>query len=128
MAFVEAINRGDAEGIAGLMASDHLLIDSLGCEIHGRDAMRQGWVGYFKIVPDYKIEVEETVVNGQTVILLGHAGGRYSFDGTLDPANYWKVPAAWRAVVEDDRVAVWQVFADNEPIRRIMRRYGRETD
>jgi uncharacterized protein (TIGR02246 family) len=128
VAFVEAINRGDVEGIAGLMARDHLFIDSLGKDVRGQKAMRQARVGYFKIVPDCKIEVEETVVNGQTVILLAHAGGTYSSDGTLDRANRWRVPAAWRAVVEEDRVAVWQVFADNEPIRRIMRRYGKLTD
>ncbi len=128
MAFVEAINRGDVESICGLMASEHVFIDSLGCEIRGRDAMRHGWIGYFKIVPDYKIEVEETICSGKTVVLLGYAGGTYSSDGTLDPANRWRVPAAWRAVVEDGRIAVWQVFADNEPIRRIMRRYGKLTD
>ena len=31
---------------------------------------------------------------------------------------------AWRAVVKDNKIAVWQVFADNEPIRAIMRRYS----
>ncbi|HEY1939222.1 MAG TPA: nuclear transport factor 2 family protein [Candidatus Angelobacter sp.] len=36
--------------------------------------------------------------------------------------NFWKTPAAWRAVVKDGKIAVWQVFADNEPIRAIMRK------
>ena len=36
--------------------------------------------------------------------------------------NFWKTPAAWRAVVKEGKIAVWQVFADNEPIRAVMRK------
>jgi SnoaL-like domain len=36
--------------------------------------------------------------------------------------NFWKTPAAWRAVVKDGRISIWQVYADNEPIRAIMRK------
>jgi hypothetical protein len=28
----------------------------------------------------------------------------------------------WRAVVKDNKIALWQVYADNEPIRAIMRK------
>jgi hypothetical protein len=40
----------------------------------------------------------------------------------MDKQNYWKTPAAWRAVVKDGRISIWQVYADNEPIRAIMRK------
>ncbi len=36
--------------------------------------------------------------------------------------NSWTMPAAWRAVVKDGKIALWQIFADNEPIRAIMRK------
>jgi hypothetical protein len=36
------------------------------------------------------------------------------------------VEAIWRAVVSNDRIGVWQVFADTEPACAIMRRCGRE--
>jgi hypothetical protein len=42
--------------------------------------------------------------------------------GKMDKQNFWKMPAAWRAVVKDGKVALWQVYADNEPIRAIMRK------
>jgi hypothetical protein len=35
-------------------------------------------------------------------------------DGQLTKQNFWKTPAAWRAVVKDGKIAVWQVYADNE--------------
>jgi limonene-1,2-epoxide hydrolase len=48
------------------------------------------------------------------VILLGMARGTYV-------GKTWSTPAAWRAKVHDDRVAEWRVYADNEPLRQLMR-------
>ena len=89
--------------------------------------MRAAWLGYFSMVPDYRIDVEEIVARGQIVLLTGTASGTFSPDGSLNPADRWSTPGAWRAAVHDEHIAVWQVFADNEPIRQIMRRHGRET-
>lgn len=93
----------------------------------GRETMCPGWLGYFSMVPDYTIEVQEAVADGRVVIVVGTARGTYFPDGNLDPADRGSTPGAWRAVVASGHVAVWQVFADNEPIRQIMRRYGKET-
>ena len=43
-------------------------------------------------------------------------------DGEIKKENFWKMPAAWRAVVRDSKIAVWQVYADNEPARAVMRK------
>jgi ketosteroid isomerase-like protein len=126
LAFVDAINRRDVEELCRLMTDDHLFVDALGLQFRGRERMRSGWIGYFSMVPDYTIEIQETVADGPLVILIGMARGTYSPDGNLDPADRWSTPAAWRAVVAGGHVAVWQVFADNEPIRQIMRKYGKE--
>ena len=119
--FVQRINSQDLAELAGLMTADHRFIDSLGAEFSGRDAMREGWRHYFKMAPDYKIEVTESLCKGEVVVLLGIARGTYSTDGTLDPENAWQMPAAWRARIIAGQVAEWQVYADNEPIRRCMR-------
>lgn len=50
----------------------------------------------------------------------GAGGGLERSDKNKE--NFWTTPAAWRAVVKDGKIAVWQVFADNEPIRAIMRK------
>ena len=114
-AFVNAINHQSVDAIAELMTEDHVFTDSLAAAARGRDKMRAGWKSYFHMVPDYTITVEETFSAGAVVILLGMARGTYSGEA-------WSTPAAWRALVRDDRVAEWRVYADNEPLRQLMRK------
>jgi ketosteroid isomerase-like protein len=115
-AFVEAINRGDVDGLTGLMTERHRFTDSLGNVVTGRETMREGWRGYFRMVPDYRLEIAETLADDAVVVMLGVAGGTYAPAG-----ERWTTPSVVRARVEDGLVAEWQVFADNEPIRRLMR-------
>jgi uncharacterized protein (TIGR02246 family) len=119
--FVRAINRQDADALAGMMTEEHRFIDALGNAVAGREAMRKAWVGYFRMVPDYSIAVEETLLDGPVVVLLGVAQGTYTSDGQLRPENRWETPVALRALVEEGKVAEWRVYADNEPMRRLMR-------
>ena len=114
-AFVNAINHRNVDEIARLMTEDYVFTDSLGTVVRGRDKMKAGWTSYFRLVPDYTIAIEETYCDGAVVILLGVAQGTYA-------AETWSTPAAWRAKVRDDRVAEWRVYADNEPIRQLMRK------
>ena len=121
-AFVAAINQRSVDDLLNLMSADHVFIDGLGAHIQGKEAMRPAWHGYFRMVPDFRVTVEETYADGPVVVMIGSAGGTCSRAGELDPENCWSVPAAWRAVVRDGLVAEWRVFADNEPIRRILAR------
>ncbi len=120
--FVARINAHDLEGIVALLTPDHRFIDSLGTQARGRDTLREGWRQYFRMVPDYRIDVERTFVDGETVILVGVARGTYTADGELREANAWTTPAAWRASLRGELIAEWQVYADNEPIRQCMAR------
>ena len=119
--FIAAINRQDVTAIYELMTEDHCFIDSEEQIFDGRERMKVGWADYFKIVPDYRIEVSETFISGDTVVFLGRGFGTYTSDGNLKPENHWQTPAAWKAVITGEKVRLWQVFADNEPIRKIMR-------
>lgn len=118
--FVNAINRHDMSALSKLMADDHRFVDSLGTVIQGREKMRDGWAGYFRMVPDYRITVHETFSAGPVVVMLGVACGTYVKHGPVLPENYWQTPAAWRAQVKDSNIAEWRVYADNEPIRQLM--------
>lgn len=120
--FVTRINAADAAGLAGLMSPEHRLTDSCGDDILGRDAVVAAWNAYFGMFPDYRIEPETWLENGPTVVVLGHATGTYGVPGQLDPANSWRIPAAWRATVRDGELTEWQVYADNGPVRRIVQR------
>ena len=59
---------------------------------------------------------------GGLVAVFGSAQGTFSKDGKFQKENFWKTPAAWCAVAKDGKIALWQVFTDNEPIRAIMRK------
>jgi len=118
--FIEAINDHDVDSLCGLMTEDHTFIDSGGDVYKGIENMRRAWSDYFKMFPDYTIDAPEFVVSGDTIVLLGKASGTCSVDGTMKAENRWEIPAAWKAVVADDKVKLWQVFADNAPIMEIM--------
>ena len=122
--FEQLINSRDAAAVCSLLTSDSVFVDSMGNRIEGVAKMRPAWEGYFKMVPDYAISHSEIFANGDTVAVFGSAQGTFSKDGQIKKEDFWKTPAAWLAVVKDGKIALWQVFADNEPIRAIMRRYA----
>jgi ketosteroid isomerase-like protein len=111
--FVSAINRHDAAALRELMTADHLFVDSLGNRVRGDSQMQEGWRGYFAMCPDYWIRVDEALSNDKTLLAAGEAGG------TIDGRS-WRTPAAWKAVVQEGRVAEWRVFADNKPVYEIL--------
>jgi ketosteroid isomerase-like protein len=122
--FIACINRSrraGMEGLCRLMTPDHLFVDSLGIEVRGREPMREGWRAYFGMVPDYHIAVTDHLESGPVTALFGRAGGTYSPDGRMLTQNRWETPAAWKAVVRDGLIAEWWVYADNEPMRCLMR-------
>jgi ketosteroid isomerase-like protein len=118
--FIDCINAGDVAALAEMMTATHRFIDSEGVEHHGRDRMELGWRDYFRIVPDYAIDVERVFSEGCDVVILGTARGTYSRDGRLSAGDAWSTPAAWYARVEGALVQEWRVYADNDPIRRRM--------
>lgn len=120
--FIRAINAHDVEAIFELMTEDHRFIDSGGQIFEGRGKMKQGWLRYLNMVPDYQIHISAVFDSENSAVLLGKASGTYTADRALKPENHWETPAAWRAVVSGDKVKEWQVYADNEPIREIMRK------
>jgi ketosteroid isomerase-like protein len=132
--FVSAINREDVDAVVALMTPGHRFTDSLGNIARGCDSIREGWNLYFQMVPDYQFQIEEIYADDSAVVMLGTAGGTYSHgferiqetgmpmpDGTSKLAKRWQTPAAVRARIENDQVVEWRVYADNEPIRKLMR-------
>jgi hypothetical protein len=56
--------------------------------------------------------------------MLGIARGTYTRDGQLHPENRWQTPLAVRARVKDGLLEEWRIYADNEPMRRLMANGG----
>jgi ketosteroid isomerase-like protein len=119
-AFVARINEHDLGGMSKLMTDDHVFVDALDNRVAGRTAMRSGWEQYFAMVPDYWIKVDRTLQDGGVVALFGSAGGTYTGGSSGGEKGRWPVPAAWLAETRDDQIAMWRVYADNLPIRRLM--------
>ncbi|HUJ31266.1 MAG TPA: nuclear transport factor 2 family protein [Candidatus Acidoferrum sp.] len=120
LAFVAKINAHDVDGVVALLSSDHVFIDGLGSIFRGAEQMRSGWKTYLAWFPDYAIEVTEQFSRRDAVGLFGKARGTFAVNGKLPRENSWEIPAAWRAVVRNGRVAEWQVYCDNDPARKIM--------
>ncbi|MGA8104003.1 MAG: nuclear transport factor 2 family protein [Candidatus Acidiferrales bacterium] len=120
--FLERINQRDVDKLAELMTEDHVFIDSLGHSVRGREKMRTGWQGYYAFCPDYWVSHEQILQNANTVAVFGSAGGTIAANGKLRPENKWRIEAAWLAVVENQLVKEWRVYADNKPVYDIMAR------
>jgi ketosteroid isomerase-like protein len=111
-AFIAAINRHDVPAIAALMTEDHVFVDSRGSVVSGRREMTAGWTDYFRLFPDYTVDVETLLAEGEVVAVFGSASGTYNGQRGLVPENRIEMPAAWRAVVQAGQVKRWQVYAD----------------
>lgn len=111
-AFIAAINRHVLSEISGLMTEDHTFVDSGGGSQSGRENMTAGWKEYFRMFPDYRIQIENILADKGLVAVFGSASGTYNGKRGLVPENRIEMPAAWRAVVVKGKVKQWQVYAD----------------
>lgn len=118
LAFIGRINAHDVEGLGALMSDDHTFIDAHGNQVNGREKMIAGWRAYFDWFPDYSIEVTEVFEKDDSLALFGFAGGSFR---NKESAG-WHLPAAWKAIVKDGRVTLWQVFADTKIPFEIVKR------
>lgn len=111
VSFVDAINTQDMEALAALMGDEHLFTDSLGNFYAGCAALKKAWRDYFAAFPNYRIEIDEIYTEGQRVLLIGKASGRYSADCTSEE-NSWQIPMVWKALVAGYHVREWSVYGD----------------
>jgi hypothetical protein len=118
--FVNEINRHDVAALSTLMSADFRFVDGLGQEVRGKERMCEAWSAYFAKFPDYRIVVRDHLTLGPVVAFFGTASGTYAVGADLPVHNRWSTPAAWRAVVHEGLVTEWQVYADNDPVRKLI--------
>jgi ketosteroid isomerase-like protein len=116
--FVDAINKADIEKLGELMTDEHVFIDSQDNRMTGREKMKHAWNEYYKLFPDYQIEINEVFQNESLICLTGYASGTYM---NLKDAH-WRIPAAWTAKVMDNKISEWKVIADNSVVLDIINR------
>jgi ketosteroid isomerase-like protein len=122
--FVERINAHDVAGMLTLMTADHQFVDAVGASWSGLHIIEQAWSGYFAWMPDYTIAIATLLECDDEVGLFGTASGTYMASGRLRPQNRWQLPAAWKAVVRDGKVAEWHVYCDTKTVYDIMDQNG----
>ena len=110
--FNNAINEGNVELLSSLMAEDFTFIDASGAAHSGVKEMTEGWKEFFGMFPDYKNNFENILQDGNLVVALGTACGTYNGNRGLIQENRIKWTAAWKAIVENDKIKVWQVYTD----------------
>jgi len=110
--FVKYINEHNVEKLSELMSDDHTFIDAHNNSIIGKNNMKDGWISYFEWFPDYRIEIDEFYESENTFIMLGFASATYK--GMNPVANHWRLPAAWKATIENNKVKLWQVYCDTK--------------
>jgi hypothetical protein len=120
--FAKAINSADIPGLLDLMSDDHIFIDSQDHRMTGKANLKEAWSGYFNLFPDYKIEIKEIFEKDSLICMVGYAGGTYRNLKNKNNSNYWRVPAAWTAIIQGDHVKQWQVYADNIIVMEIINR------
>ena len=101
-----------AARLSKLTTEDHTFVSSSGTVESGRDKMINGWGGYFPMFPDYRVEIENILQDENLVAVFGSASGTYNGKRGLVAENKIEMPAAWKAIVEDGKIKLWQVYAD----------------
>lgn len=111
--YIKAINEADIDKLYSFMAPNYIFIDAHDNRMVGKEVMKQSWIEYFNMFPDYFIEVEEILDGDSSSAVFGYASGIYKNLKDKNNSNYYRVPAAWKVIVEDGLIKHWQVYADN---------------
>ena len=110
--FNNAINEGNVELLSSLMTEDHTFVDASGSSHSGLKEITEGWKDYFRMFPDYKNNLDNILQEGNLVVAVGTACGTYNGNRGLVPENRIEWSAAWKAIIENDKIKLWQVYAD----------------
>jgi ketosteroid isomerase-like protein len=110
--FNEHINAHNVPGLAALMSDDHTFIDRADQVVTGKAAMLRGWISFFEQFPNYFNTFTRVESQRNLVVLYGYA----TWDAGEAP-DY----AIWTARIENDLVAEWRIYADNEENRQKFR-------
>ncbi len=118
--FVTAINHAEIDEIENLMSDDHVFVDAGDGRYPGKENMKQGWIGYFKLFPDYQIEIVDIIESDSIIGIFGYASGTYKGLKDERNSNYFRTPAAWKAIVKDRKIKHWQVYCESKPVEEIV--------
>lgn len=100
--FCAASNANDIVAATDLMAAGFRVIDSTGEAIVGRANVTKAMRRFFKLAPDYRIEVTSMSSRGNEVFVRGRA---------LCSDERLRGEMLWRAVADGRRMHEWQSYS-----------------
>jgi len=116
--FLDALCSGDAATVDALMTEDVAYIDGRGNKLDGFAACSAAARAFHKLEPNYRFEVAETTVRGDTVLFRGLAQAD-------NPALCGELLV--HARLRDGRVCDWQVYRKGAPaLAKILSQDGPE--
>lgn len=118
--FIKAINDHDVNKIYDLMSEDHIFIDGSGTKYVGNTQMKESWQKYYEIFPDYSVEITDIVGDNSIIGLFGYASGTYKNLINQSNTNFWRIPASWKAIIENNKIKHWQVYCDYSNLFKII--------
>jgi len=118
--FVKAINDHDVNEIVNLMSEDHIFIDGQDHKSVGKKGMKEAWGGYYELFPDYQIEIFDITENESLIGLFGYVDATYKNLTNKLNSNFWRTPASWKAIVENNKIKHWQVYCDYSDLFKII--------
>jgi ketosteroid isomerase-like protein len=122
LAFVKAINDHDIDKINDMMPEDHIFIDGYGEKHIGKTDMKEGWQSYYQMFPDYSVEITDIVEGNSVIGLFGYASATYNIYKDKTNNNFWKTNASWKAIVENKKIKLWQVYCDYTRLMEIIKK------
>jgi dipeptidase E len=122
--YIKRINNHNLNGMLEITADDAAFIDSMGINTTGKADMQKAWDLFLTFFPDYTIQVKDIISKNGMVAVFGTAKGTVATGGRILAENRFEIPASWTATVKEGKISKWRVYADNEPVRRLLEKYN----
>jgi peptidase E/ketosteroid isomerase-like protein len=121
--YIKRINEHDIDAMLELTNENAAFIDSMGINTSGKNNIRSAWDVLLTFFPDYTVRVKDIISKNGMVAVFGTAKGTLATDGRILDENKFEIPASWTAIVEGGKIQKWRVYADNEPVRKLIKKY-----
>ena len=115
VAFIDAINRGDLDGLTALMTDDHVMCLLDEPPVSGKETLREAWRGYLAAFPEYTIYIERIAARGGHAGIVGNTTGSHL---GLPDEEERRLPVIWTADVRGGLVASWNIVEDAPELSR----------
>ena len=109
--FNECINNQDPNGLANLMTEEVRLIEGEETTRKGKVAVKNAWIEFFNLCPDYKNHFTRIESKDNRVVIIGFSTcSNKVLDG----------PALWTALFKNDLIDEWRILDDTKGNRKLL--------